>query len=66
MAWTAEYAGKNCLIIVDYLSKLFNIIQIKNKSTEEIISTLVVTFVTQSIPKIVVCDNNNPFRKLEK
>lgn len=56
----AEYGGKSYLILVDFLSKWLDIISIKNKSIEQIISKLKLIFSQLGIPKEILCDNN-PF-----
>lgn len=55
-----EYACKNYLIVVDYLSKWLDIISVKNKTIDEIILKVKVLFSTHGIPRYIVCDNN-PF-----
>ncbi|KAB0796868.1 hypothetical protein PPYR_10929 [Photinus pyralis] len=53
----AEYAKRNYLIVVDYLSKWLEILPLNNKTITEIVSRLFPVFATHGMPKQIICDN---------
>lgn len=55
-----EYSKSIYLVIADYFSKWLEVVEIKNKTIDEVIKTLKPIFATHGIPKEIVCDNN-PF-----
>lgn len=52
-----EYKGKSYLVIVDYLTKWLEIIQIKSKQSHDIIETFKKVFAALGIPDVVIADN---------
>lgn len=52
-----DFAGNSYLVLVDYLSKWIELIELKSKSADEVISKLKTVFATHGIPKYVVSDN---------
>ncbi|GBO24450.1 Uncharacterized protein K02A2.6 [Araneus ventricosus] len=52
-----DYGGKSYLVVGCYLTKWMDVVQLRNKSSEEVINKLKPMFPTHGIPKIMICDN---------
>lgn len=52
-----EHGGKSYLVVVDYFSKWIDVVQLKSKTTNSVISQLKTIFATHGIPTHLIADN---------
>lgn len=62
----AEHESRNCLILVDYLSKWLEIIHMRDKSFESVMTSLKQIFCAHGVPKEVVYIPFNSHKFLPK